>query len=263
MLIYRALGIEPPVVAHVPRVLGPDGAKLSKRHGATSVFEYRDQGYLPEALFNFLALVGWSLDDKTEVMSKEELVANFTLDRIVKNPAVFNVEKLTWMNGVYIREMPADRLVATFADWLDGGLPPAVGRPVDRALVARIAPLIRERVKLLSEVSPYCEFFFVDDLDYPAADLLGKRFADDTAGARAALEAVVADVESMGDWTHDALEVAMRARAERMGVKAGDLFSLIRVAVTGKKVTPPLFESMEILGRDRCVARLRAAIGAL
>src|SRR5581483_2540044 len=115
MLIYRALGIDPPVIAHVPRILGPDGQKLSKRHGATSVFEYRDQGYLPDALVNFLALIGWSLDDKTEIMSREELVRNFTLDRVVKNPGVFNIDKLTWMNGVYIREMPEDELTRLFA----------------------------------------------------------------------------------------------------------------------------------------------------
>ena len=160
LLIYRALGYEPPVLAHLPLVLGPDGAKLSKRHGATSVLEYRDAGYLPDAVFNFLGLLGWSLDDKTEIISREQFIEHFTLERIVKNPAVFNVEKLTWMNGMYIREMPEDALVDTFTRRLEHDLPASAGRPVDRALVARIAPLIRERVKLLSEVVEYCDFFF-------------------------------------------------------------------------------------------------------
>jgi glutamyl-tRNA synthetase len=263
MLIYRALGIEPPVIAHMPRVLGPDGAKLSKRHGATSVFEYRDQGYLPEAMFNFLALTGWSLDDKTEILSKDELIEHFTLERVVKNPAVFNVEKLTWMNGVYIREMPEERLVDVVTERLEHDLPSSVARPIDRALVARIAPLIRERIKLLSEAVDYCDFFFVEELHYDRQELLGKAYRDRPADAAAALAAVAERAGGVEPWTHDQLEPAMREQAEALGVKAGDLFSLIRVAVTGKRVTPPLFESMEILGKERSLARIRAAIGVL
>jgi glutamyl-tRNA synthetase len=263
-LIYAALGIEPPVIAHAPRILGPDGAKLSKRHGATSVFEYREQGYLPEALFNFLGLVGWSLDDKTEIMSKQEFIEHFTLDRVVKNPAIFNVEKLQWMNGVYLREVvPADELVELIARRLDQDLPATVARPVDRALVARIAPLIRERIKLLSEALEYCDFFFVDDLTYSLEDLLGKVYAGRQPEAKAALEDVASSAADLGAWTHDGLEAAFRALAISLGAKAGDLFSLIRVAVTGKKVTPPLFESMEVLGQERCQARIRAAIERL
>jgi glutamyl-tRNA synthetase len=262
MLIYRALGIEPPVLAHLPRVLGPDGAKLSKRHGATSVFEYRDQGYLPEALFNFLALTGWSLDDKTEIISKADLIKHFTLERVVKNPAVFNVEKLTWMNGVYIRELPDERLVELVAERLEHDLPESVARPIDRGIVARIAPLIRERIKLLSEVTDYCDFFFIDELRYAREELLGKAYRDRADDARRALEAVV-DRLSSHEWTSDALEASMRDMAEDLNVKAGDLFSLVRVAVTGKRVTPPLPESMDIVGKARCLARLNDAIALL
>jgi glutamyl-tRNA synthetase len=264
MLIYRALGFEPPVIAHVPRVLGPDGSKLSKRHGATSVFEYRDAGYLPEALFNFLGLVGWSLDDKTEIISRAQFIEHFSLDRVVKNPAVFNVEKLQWMNGVYIREVvPQDELVSLFAERLERDLPAAVPRPIDRALLARIAPLIRERIKLLSEVPDYCDFFFTDDLRYSVEELLGKAHGDRPAEAKSALEQAATVANEQQAWTHDALEAAYRALAETLGVKAGDLFSLVRVAVTGRRVTPPLFESMEIVGRERCVARIQAAIAKL
>ena len=264
MLIYRALGIEPPVIAHVPRVLGPDGAKLSKRHGATSVFEYRDQGYLPEALFNFLGLIGWSLDDKTEIISKAEFIEHFTLDRVVKNPAVFNVEKLQWMNGVYIREVvPAEELVTLFAERLERDLPASIARPLDRGLVARIAPLIRERIKVLSEVAEYCDFFFTDELHYSADELLGKAYRGRPAEAKRGLEEAASVAAEAAAWTHEGLEAVYRALAETLGAKAGDLFSLVRVAVTGKRVTPPLFESMEIVGRERCVARLRAAIEML
>jgi glutamyl-tRNA synthetase len=262
MLIYRALGIEPPVIAHLPRVLGPDGAKLSKRHGATSVFEYRDQGYLPEAVFNFLGLTGWSLDDKTEIISKEEFIKHFTLDRVVKNPAIFNIEKLTWMNGVYIREMPEERLVHLLVEWLERDLPPSVSRPIDRALVARIAPLIRERIKLLSEAAGYCDFFFTDDLSFSREDLLGKPYRERPDDAKNALLAVLEHARTV-EWTHDAIEQAMRELADDLATKAGDLFSLVRVAVTGKRVTPPLFESMEILGRDRCIERLQNAVSLL
>ena len=263
LLIYRALGYEPPVLANLPLVLGPDGAKLSKRHGATSVLEYRDAGYLPDAVFNFLGLLGWSLDDKTEIISREQFIEHFTLERVVKNPAVFNVEKLTWMNGMYIREMPEDALVDTFTRRLEHDLPASAGRPVDRALVARIAPLIRERVKLLSEVVEYCDFFFSDDLHYSRDELLGKAFRDRAADAKAALERSAAGAGALDAWSHDALEAVLRALAEELGVKAGDLFSLLRVAVTGRTITPPLFESMEILGKDRCLARLKAAADSL
>jgi glutamyl-tRNA synthetase len=259
LLIYRALGIEPPVLAHAPRILGPDGAKLSKRHGATSVFEYRDEGYLPEALFNFLGLVGWSLDDKTEILSKGDFIKHFSLDRVVKNPAIFNVEKLQWMNGVYIREVISEPTFADLvAERLEQDLPASVLRPIDRGLVSRIAPLLRERIKLLSEVAGYCEFFFHEELKYSKEDLLGKAYSSRPDAAKVAL-ASAAVVVGDSSWDHTSLEASLRELASQLGAKAGDLFALIRVAVTGKRITPPLFESMELLGRDRCASRLAEA----
>jgi len=259
LLIYAALGYDVPVIAHLPLVLGPDGAKLAKRHGATSAFEYRDQGYLPDAVFNLLGLLGWSLDDHTEIISREQFIEHFDIARVVRNPAVFNVEKLTWMNGVYIREMPEERLAAIVADWLERGLPASVPRPLDRDLVRRIVPLIRERIKLMSEAVDYCDFFFLDDVHYARDELLGKAFRDRADAARTALERSIDALTPVASWAHADLEAAMRALAEDLAVKAGDLFSLVRVAVTGRRITPPLFESMEILGRDRSLARLRAA----
>lgn len=263
LLMYRALGIEPPVIAHLPLILGPDGSKLSKRHGATSVFEYLEQGFLPDALFNFLGLLGWSLDDKTEIISREEFIAHFTLERVVKSPAVFNIDKLTWMNGVYIRDMDEARLCELFAARLDADLPPRVPRPVDRGIVRRTVPLIRERVKLLAEVAEYSDFFFAEAVHHNRDELLGKAWAHRAADAGAALARVRASLAEVAAWEHAPIETTMRALADEVGVKAGDLFSLVRVAVTGRRVTPPLFESMEILGRERCLARIEAASRAL
>jgi glutamyl-tRNA synthetase len=251
------------VIAHLPRVLGPDGAKLSKRHGATSVFEYRDQGYLSDAVVNFLALIGWSLDDKTEILSRQQLIEHFTLERVVKNPGVFNVEKLTWMNGVYIREMPAERFASVVMEWLERGLPESVKRPIDRALVARIAPLIQERIKLLSEAVDYCDFFFADELSYTREDLLGKAYAGRPDDAKHALGRAADVCAALDPWAHEPLEASLRALAAELGVKAGDLFSLLRITVTGRRVSPPLPETMAVLGRERCAARLHAAIAML
>jgi glutamyl-tRNA synthetase len=251
------------VLAHLPLILGPDGAKLSKRHGATSVFEYRDQGYLPEALCNFLGMLGWSLDDKTDVLSREGFIEHFSLERVVKNPAVFNVEKLTWMNGMYIREMQEDRLAEAFAARLDADLPADIARPVDRSTVRAVTPLIRERIKLLSEVAGYCDFFFRDGVPAAREEVLGKAYAARPDDARAALERTLGWLEPLPAWTHTSLEEAMRTLASEIGTKPGDLFSLVRVAVTGKRVSPPLFETMEILGRERCLARLRDAVTRL
>jgi glutamyl-tRNA synthetase len=255
-LIYQAFGWEPPVFAHVSRVLGSDRAKLSKRHGAHSVLEYRDQGYLPDALVNFLALLGWSLDDKTDVIPRQTLIENFSIERLIPNPAVFNAEKLLWLNGVYIREMPDEDLADAALPFLERHL----GRAADRALLLRIVPLIKERIKLLSEIAEMADFFFTDsELDYTTETLLGKRYASDPAGARAAIEQFTAAAKALDGWSHDALEAEGRRLADQLGVKAGDLFGLIRVAVTGKTATPPLFETMEVLGREVTLERLRAA----
>ena len=245
VLIYQAFGWEPPAFAHLSRILGPDRAKLSKRHGAHATLEYRDQGYLPDAVVNFLALLGWSLDDHTEIIDRETLIKHFDLDRVLSNPAVFNAEKLLWMNGVYIREMDDEALADAVQPFLERHL----GRPVDRDLLSRIVPLVKERIRLLSEIVEMADFFFIEgQLEYEIDTLLGKRYAGDPAGAAEALEAVLRAIDGLESWEHETLESAIRPLAQDLGVKAGDLFGLIRVAVTGKTATPPLFETMEVLG---------------
>jgi len=260
VLIYQAFGWEPPTFAHLSRILGPDRAKLSKRHGAHAALEYRDQGYLPDAVVNFLALLGWSLDDHTEIIDRETLVKHFDLDRVLANPAVFNAEKLLWMNGVYIREMDDKTLADAVRPFLERRL----GRPVDRDLLSRIVPLVKERIRLLSEIVGMADFFFTEgELDYDIDTLLGKRYAGDPAGAAEALDAVLRAIDGLERWDHETIESAIRPLAQDIGVKAGDLFGPIRVAVTGKTATPPLFETMEVLGPERTRDRLRSAIERL
>ena len=264
MLLYEALGWQPPLFAHLPLILGKDKARLAKRHGAVSVQEYREQGFLPEAMLNFLGLLGWSLDDRTTIISREQFIAHFALDRIVKNPAVFDLEKLTWMNGAYIRELPAERLAELLAERLERDLPPEVPRPIDRAYVGRIVPLVRERVKRLDEASEMTGFFFCEgDLEYGTPELLGKAFAGRPEAATQALRLALERVSALPSWESETLEGMLRALAEDLGLKTGDLFMLLRVAVTGRAVSPPLFQSMEVLGRERCLSRLDSALRRL
>ena len=261
LLLYAALGYAPPRFAHLPMILGSDRAKLSKRHGAVSLLEYKRQGYLPEAMFNFLGLLGWSLDDHTEIISRDDFIRHFSLERIVKNPAIFDVDKLTWMNGVYMRQLPPERLAELLVARLEEDLPPDVPRPVDRDYVLRIVPLVQERIKRLDEAAPLTAFFFVEgSLEYSPDLLLGKRFAGKADDARRALQTATERLSEVDRWDHDALEGILRPLAAELGLKAGDLFMLLRVAVSGQTATPPLFETMEVLGRDRCLARLNDAL---
>ncbi len=258
--LYEAFGWEKPAFAHLPIILGPDRARLSKRHGATSAVEFRDKGFLPEAMFNFLGLLGWSLDDHTEIIDRDTFIKHFDLDRVLANPAVFNIEKLTWMNGVYIRELPAEELAERVRPFLEQ----AIGERIDGEFLLRIIPLVQERIKLLTEIVDMADFFFLpDQLEYATETLLGKKFSPEPGKAAEALDLTLNRVEKLEPWEHKALEAAIRPLADNLSLKAGDLFGLIRVAVTGKTVTPPLFETMAVLGRERTLARLRSALDRL
>jgi glutamyl-tRNA synthetase len=267
--IFEALGYEMPVFIHTPSILGPDKSKLSKRHGAQSVLEYRDAGYLPEAVFNFLGLLGWSLDDKTEIISREDFVRHFDIGRLLKSPAVFNKEKLDWMNAQYMQSMSVPALTHLICGWLekpeqDGGLPDHIRRPLDDAFTQRIVPLVRERVKLLPEARDMMAFYYLPAGVDPDVDmLLGKAFKDDRTRAQLLASEALVLAEQTEEWTSAALTEAYGDLAERLGATRRDFFGLIRVAVTGRTVAPPLFETMEILGRERCVLRLREAVNIL
>jgi glutamyl-tRNA synthetase len=255
MILYRAFGWEPPKLCHLPMVMGKDGQKLSKRHGATRVREFRNLGYLPEALLNYLVLVGWSYDDSTEFFTLLELERVFTLEKINKSPAVFDYQKLEWFNGSYIRRQTP----AGFAELIRPGIEAAGFKPADGQLEI-IAPLIQERVKLLSEVPAMVRFIFQEPDPPSAADLVPRK--TEPARALEALrrsDALLAEITDFGEEA----ETRFRALAEELGMKLGDLLMPLRIAVTGAKVSPPLFGSIKAMGRERARARAARAIEIL
>jgi glutamyl-tRNA synthetase len=242
--VIRALGADLPVYAHVPNVAGADGRKLSKRHGAVTVAEFRADGYLPDALTNFLALLGWAPDGETTIMSRAELVERFTLDRVSPSAAQFDYAKLDWMNAVYIRALPPEELAHALLIWLG-----EQGYDWDAQRVARAVPLVQQRMEKLSEFPAVAGFLF-EDVQPDPADLDGG--GEMIAAAHDALS-------GLDPFTTEAIEAALRGEAERLGLKPRQAFRPIRVAVTGSDVSPPLFESIEVLGRDETVSRLAAA----
>jgi len=260
VLLYQALGWAPPQFAHLPMILGPDRSKLSKRHGATAITEYREQGYLPEAMFNFLALLGWSLDDKTELLTRDEIVKNFSLGRISKTAAVFNKDKLEWMNGVYLRGLSLQEFIERAMPFLEKGLPADVKRPLDGNYIRAIMPFIQERARTLAEVPLLSDFFFVDDLKYDAGTLLSKM---DKAGAASSLQASITAVNTVKNWDATSLETVFRPLADELKLKTSVFFGLLRVALTGRTAAPPLFQTMEVLGKERCLKRLKAALSGI
>jgi glutamyl-tRNA synthetase len=242
--ILTGLGAPVPVYAHVPNINGPDGRKLSKRHGAISVDEFREAGYLPDALVNFLALLGWSYDDRTTVMTRAELVERFTLERVGASPATFDYQKLDWLNGVYLRALAPDAYAAALVAYLRER-----GYDWDEELVRRAAPHVQEKIARLGEFPAFAGFLFGEVEPDPAlldgdAPVLGP--------AREALETVE-------PFTADRIEAALRHVAERLALSPRKAFRPIRVAVTGSTVSPGLFESLELLGKERALARIRAA----
>ena len=260
VLLYQALGWQPPQFAHLPMILGPDRSKLSKRHGATAISEYREQGYLPEAMFNFLALLGWSLDDKTELLTREEIVKHFSLERISRTAAVFNKDKLDWMNGVYLRGLSLEEFTKRAMPFLEGDLPAEVNRPLDIGYISQIMPLIQERAKTLAEVPQLTDFFFVERLEYDTGLLLGKI---ERAEAIKSLRASVAKTDGLKGWYAASLEAVFRPLAGELKLKTSVFFGLLRVAITGRTAAPPLFQTMEVLGKGRCLHRLEMALGKL
>ncbi len=257
-LLYDAMGYEPPLFVHLPMILGPDRSKLSKRHGATSINEYIDQGYLPQAMFNFLALLGWSLDATTELISKEDLIKSFSIERISKTAAIFDIKKLDWMNGVYIRKLTPEEFYQAAHPFLIRD--PAAGRMVvlHEDYVRKVLPLIHERVKRLDEIPDLTAFFWVDELTYDAKALLGKKLDKETA--LRALATSKEKIEKTEPFEATTLEAVFRALGVELGLKASDFFGMLRTAVSGREVSPPLFDTMAVLGRGRCLKRIDEAI---
>jgi glutamyl-tRNA synthetase len=239
--IIRAVGGDVPVYAHAPNVNGADGKKLSKRHGAVGIDEFREAGYLAEALMNFLALLGWAPDGETTIMNRDELVSRFELDRVSPSPAQFDYAKLDWMNGVYLRALPAEEFAHRLVIWLGEH-----GYDWDAERVRRAAPLVQEKISRLGEFPGFAGFLFQDvhaSVDGNAEVVLAARDA-------------LAEVEP---FTAEAIETALRGVLDRLGLKPRQGFEPIRIAVTGSKVSPGLFESIELLGREATLERLTSA----
>jgi glutamyl-tRNA synthetase len=258
--LYQAMGWEPPIYCHVPLVLGEDSKKLSKRHGASSVAQFRDQGYLPQALLNFLALLGWAPGegDEQEVFGREELIQRFDLFRVTKAPAVFSYKKLDWMNGVYIRNLTEEELLERLLPfWQGAGLVPDPCLEETRASLRQLVPLMQERLKRLEEIVEWTEPL-LREIETPAAEnLVGKKMTPkESLAALRRARSLLAEVEP---FEAEAMEQPMRALAEELGLKAGQLFGILRWAATGQKVSPPLFGSFQFLGREKILARLEAA----
>ncbi len=252
MQIFHALGLTPPAYAHLPMVMGPDGAKLSKRHGATSVFAYRDAGYLPEALLNYLARLGWSHGDQ-EIFSRDELIAYFDFDACGKSAGIFNPEKLLWLNFHYMKERPLDQLAREVRPFIEKrGLP----IPGDDAWLAKMVATLRERAKTLVELVDFAVFYLKDEIDIDpkaAAKFLKPEMAP-------VLMELANQLGSIDNFNEEAIKAAFERVMAGHNLKLGQLAQPVRVALTGGTVSPGIFEVIAVLGRERTIARLRDAV---
>jgi len=257
VLTIEALGAPIPQYAHLPMIWGPDGKKLSKRHGATSVEAFQDEGIIPEALLNYLALLGWSLDGETTVIDADMLTENFSLERISKNPAIFDTPKLEWLNGVYLRDMDAGDFAKRMVGILEAeGLSSFEDYESRKDWYHELAPLVNERIKLTTEIVPMVRFLFVDGVE---VDENARTKVLDKEGAT---EAIAAARNALAErsWDMPSIEAALQVLPEQLDAKPRFVFQPLRVAITGTTVSPPLFESIALLGREKTLARLDACL---
>jgi glutamyl-tRNA synthetase len=248
--LYEAFGWELPVFCHLPLLRNADRSKISKRKNPVSLEHYRSAGILPEALLNYLALMGWTMPDERDQFSRDEFTAALRLENISLGGPVFDLDKLNWLNGKYIRDLDADGLLARLVDG-----------PLAAEYLRRIVPLVQERVDTLADFVPYAGFFFAGEVEYapqalPKLVAAGRTPAETAKALRTLLED---HLDPMLDWKAEAIEGALRAFLEASGWSNKELFMPVRVAVTGRTATPPLFETMEVLGKERCRRRLRRA----
>ncbi len=259
--IYEALGFPLPEFAHIPMILGPDKSLLSKRHGATSVMQFHDEGYLPEAMVNYLSLLGWGYDDSQTMFSKEDLVKKFSLERVSKNPAVFDLQKLEWMNGVYIRELSLeDFYEVALPFWQKAGFLPEKVSPEQQDYALRILKELQSRLKLVEDVIDLAYYFFKDDYVYNkeiVQKILGKPQTE------AILQYVYEAISAVPVLDEEHVKPLFKAGLEKYGVKMGDLIQPIRVALTGTNISPGIYEVLELLGRDRVLARIERTLEML
>lgn len=249
LLIYDAFGWDVPPMAHVPSVLGPDGKKLSKRHGSTAVSQFREDGYLPEALINYLALVGWSPGTEDEVFSMDDLIRVWNIEQVQSAGGKWDKDRLDFFNGVWIRRLSVDELVRR--------LEPFVPAEWDRAILTRIAPHIQERMKTLKDAQDLIRFLFTDDIGYEPNLLIPKK--SDRASTAVALARARATVAPIEPFTASSIQPELEGLAEELGWSKRDLAEPIRMAVTGRKIGPPLYDSLEVLGKEKSLRRIEMA----
>lgn len=260
VLIYQALGAKMPRIGHIGHVLGTDRAKLSKRNGDAFVGDYRNRGYLPEALLNFMSLLGWTPEGAREFVTREEIIKEFDLNRVTKAAAVFDLQKLEWMNGNYIRQKSPGELADLCLPWLQkAGFVPMGVTPEIRDKIKAIVALEQERIKTLAEIVPATDFFFKDQIDYDP-DSVAKVLTPDSMPA---LRQVRERLAGLKTWDLPAVESLIRGLVEETGLKTKAVFQPIRVAVTGRTVSPPLFETMVILGKDETLRRIDQVLTGL
>ena len=252
VMIYYALGATPPQFGHIPMIMGSDGKRLSKRHGATSVESYRQDGYLAEAMLNYLSLLGWSYDDKTTFFSRDELIEKFSLSKVSKNPAIFDLAKLEWMNGAYIRQKSDAELANLLIPFIETKISTALSSNQKKVLL-KIIPLIKERIKKLSEVGNITDFYFTRD--YEITQEAKTKFLN-TLEVQTIFPRAVQTLNQLKEFTSAEIESSLRSAFDASEIPPKKLFQTIRAAITGKTVSPPLFETMEILGKDECITRL-------
>jgi glutamyl-tRNA synthetase len=263
VLLFQAFGWDVPVLVHLPLILGPDKKKLSKRNGDVAFSTFIQRGYLPDAVFNYLALLGWSIDDHTEIVPRQVMIERFDIARINRAGAVFDQQKLDWMNAEYIRRMPLEEFAALVEEWLKKGLPAEIAARVTPEFARAVAPLLQTRIKRLDEVAPQARYLIDDVPPYGRALLLGKRFAENPEEALFTLEEVRDDLRDVEEWRHDVIWEALQRRAAARGLKNRDIAAIVRVAIAGSEVSLPLTESMEILGRQESLRRIGRAIALL
>lgn len=249
MHLYRALGIEPPVFAHLSMILGSDGSRLSKRHGHTSVLEYRDEGYLPEALVNYLALLGWATQESKQIFAAGELEKEFNLENCSKSPAVFDNQKLLWMNMEYLKKLRPDEILSRAKNHIEqAGL-----KIADEAYAAKIIGVEKDKIKLLADVPKILDIFFIEDITYDAV-AVAKIFAEPEA--KEMLADIVKELESVADFSKENLEKTIKDFCLGRGVKNAKVFHPLRVAVSGRMQGPGIFELLELLGKKRTLERI-------
>ena len=259
--LYKSLDWIPPIYAHLPYILAPDKSKLSKRHGATSVLEYKEKGYIPDAMVNFLSLLGWSLDGETEIIARDDIINHFSIDRVNDSGAVFDIGKLDWMNGHYLRRMDAGKLADSLYEYWADYSPQEFDRIPSIDETKEIIILIQDRIKTLKDAAPFIAFLFKNEITYTASQLIQKGL--DLEETKKILNHAVGLLNNIDDFWEDNIEDSLRTFAKENKIKLGHILWSIRFAITAQDASPQLFKSIEILGKDLTLSRLDQAIQIL